>query len=226
MLRDGWSDLRYTFAMPRPTNREIEIKLPVKDVRALIQRLRGLGAASRGRVFEQNTLYDTPDSDFRRSGRMLRIRTETPIRAGCSRLGSRSRSVITSKAPPVASGRGKPKYKERLEREAVVEHPGSWPKILRSLGFRQGFRYEKFRTSFRLPGLHLDLDETPAGTFLELEGQPKAIDRVAKLLGYSLHDYLRATYWDVYAADCRRRGVRPKNMVFDKKKFAKSALFA
>ena len=207
--------------MPRATNREIEIKLPVRDVHALIQRLRSLGAVSRGRVFEQNTLYDTSDSDFRRSGRVLRIRTETPIRAGSFRLGTRSRSVITSKAPPIARGRAKPKYKERLEREAVIDHPERWPGMLRSLRFRQGFRYEKFRTSFRLPGLHLDLDETPAGTFLELEGQPKAIDRAAKLLGYSPHDYFRATYWEVYAADCRRRGVRPKNMVFDKKKFAK-----
>jgi adenylate cyclase, class 2 len=212
--------------VPRPTNREIEIKLPVRDVHALIRRLRSLGAVSRGRVFEQNTLYDTPDSDLRRSGRVLRIRTETPIRARSSRLGSRSRSVITSKAPPIGSGRAKPKYKERREREVVIERPGRWPGVLRSLGFRPGFRYEKFRTSFRLPGLHLDLDETPAGMFLELEGQPKAIDRVAKLLGYSLRDYLRATYWDVYAADCRRRGVTPKNMVFDKKKFAKSALYA
>jgi adenylate cyclase class IV len=56
---------------------------------------------------------------------------------------------------------------------------------LELLGFRPGFRYEKYRASFRLPNLHVDLDETPAGNFLELEGSPKAIERVAHALGYS-----------------------------------------
>jgi hypothetical protein len=50
--------------------------------------------------------------------------------------------------------------------------------------------------------------------FLELEGQPKAIDRVARALRYTPADYIRGTYWDVYAADCHRRGREPKNMVF------------
>ncbi len=85
---------------------------------------------------------------------------------------------------------------------------------LTSLGFRPTFRYDKFRTTFRLPNLHLDLDETPAGTYLELEGAPKAIDRAAKALGFAKKDYLRATYWDLYVADCRRRGTNPKNMLF------------
>jgi adenylate cyclase class 2 len=79
---------------------------------------------------------------------------------------------------------------------------------------RPGFRYEKYRSTFRLPGLHLDLDETPAGVFLELEGSPSAIDRTAKALGYAPRDFVRTTYWDIYAADCRRRGCTPRNMVF------------
>ena len=86
--------------------------------------------------------------------------------------------VITSKSPAPDSGRSR--YKEKLERELVVRSPRGWPANLRSLGFRPGFRYEKFRTTFRLPGLHLDLDETPVGVFLEIEGRPEAIDRVAR----------------------------------------------
>lgn len=206
--------------MRRPTNCEIEIKLPVSDVSRLICDLRGLNAIPHGRVFEQNTLYDTPDSDLRRAGRLLRIRVETPARASFATAGV-GRVIVTSKASPAAKSSAKPRYKEKLERELVIERPRKWSRILISLGFQPGFRYEKFRTVFRLPDIHLDLDETPAGTFLELEGAPKAIDRVAQLLDYSPRDYLRVSYWGIYVFDCRRRGVPPTNMMFNKKKNAK-----
>ncbi len=195
------------------TGPEIEIKLRVADIPALVRKVRRLGATPHGRVFEQNTLYDTPDSALRRCGRLLRIRMETPAPA-MSLPGGGPRAVLTSKAPPRVAAPGRPRYKERLERELEVHHPASWPPILRSLGLRPAFRYEKYRTSFRLRSLHLDLDETPAGVFLELEGNRRMIDRAAYALGYTSRDYIQATYWDIYAADCRRRGQIPKNMLF------------
>ncbi|HXX21481.1 MAG TPA: class IV adenylate cyclase [Candidatus Acidoferrum sp.] len=195
----------------RPALREIEIKLRIRDVPEMIARLRWLGAHCAGRVFEQNTLYDTPDSDFRRSGRLLRLRVETPARSRAVPGGVRS-AVVTSKRPAPASARSR--YKEKLERELAVRFPQKWPALLRSIGFQPGFSYEKYRTSFRLPGLHLDLDETPVGAFLELEGDPRAIDRNARALGFSPRDYIRGTYWDVFQAECRRRGRFPKNMRF------------
>jgi len=206
--------------VPRATNRETEIKLPVADVEALLPRLRELHAVCQGRVFEQNTLYDTPDSALRSAGRLLRYRVVTPA-------GSRffppaaAGSLLTSKAPLAEKSAANPNYKERLEREVVVPRGQNWPRILSLLGFRAGFRYEKYRTSFRLRGLHLDLDETAVGTFLELEGELKAIDRAAHALGFSAGDYIRGTYRDVYAADCRRRGLAATNMVFVRKKIGK-----
>jgi adenylate cyclase class 2 len=106
------------------------------------------------------------------------------------------------------------RFKEKLERERIVRDLGRWPAILRALGLRPGFRYEKYRSEFRLPGVHVYLDETPVGNFLELEGATQAIDRAARALGFKHREYLRGTYWDVYAADCRRGGLRPRNMVF------------
>ena len=210
--------------MPRATNREIEIKLRVLDLSALFRGLRRIGATSRGRVFEQNTLYDTPDSAFRRTGRLLRLRRETPAPRNARTRGAGlvrrrlppSRAVLTAKAPPYARGpASRPsRYKERLERELVVRDPVPWPHTFTSLGLRPSFTYEKFRTTFELPGLQLDLDETPVGTFLELEGSPHAINRAARALGFSARGYIRGTYWDVYAADCRRHGRPIKNMVF------------
>lgn len=205
---------------PKKTNREIEIKLRVSDLRGTIRAVQALGAVSRGRVFESNTLYDTPHSDLRRRGRLLRVRTESSA-PGTSRIHGPTvqRVVLTAKAPPRQFRATKtPRYKERAEREVFARYDArDWPSALAAIGLQPAFRYEKYRTSFRLRGLHLDLDETPVGTFLELEGHPAAIDRVARALGYHPSAYIRGTYWDVYAADCRRRGRPIKNMVFPAK---------
>lgn len=202
-------------ARPNGTNREIEVKLAVKSLPQIIRQLRRIRAADRGRVFEENTLFDTPEDSFRHSGRLLRLRIETLA-------NRRRRGVLTSKAP-VSQARGKrpkraPKHKERLEREVTVRDPRRMARLLMAVGLRPSFCYQKYRTSFRLPDLHLDLDETPVGNFLELEGCPAAIDRVARMLGYSPNDYIRATYWQLYAADCRKRSLPLENMVFRHKK--------
>jgi adenylate cyclase, class 2 len=199
--------------------REIEIKLRVSKLREVLRRIRQMGAVPRGRVFERNTLFDTPDSSFWRHGRLLRVRTQTPAPGNGSRGGTET-AILTAKAPPSTQSRTRKKlpYKERLESEIAVREPAGWPRVLPHLGFRAGFKYEKYRTSFRLRGLHLDLDETPVGVFLELEGSPAAIRRTARSLGYAPKDHIRATYWDLYVADCRRLKRTPRNMVFNSQK--------
>jgi adenylate cyclase, class 2 len=194
-----------------PTAHEIEVKLQVTNLAALVRNMKRLGAKLRGRVLERNTLYDTPSADFRSRGRLLRLRVETPAPSRLLRSGAKQ-VMLTSKAPIPESGR-RSRYKEKLEREVEVQSPGRWPAALRAIGLRPSFRYEKYRTTFQLPGLNLDLDETPVGIFLELEGLPHAIDRVARALGYAPHEYIKGTYWDLYAADCRRRGRKPTNML-------------
>jgi adenylate cyclase class 2 len=195
----------------RGTTREIEIKLRVSNLPALMVDLGRQGALERGRVLERNTVFDTPDSDFRRQARLLRLRLETPAPSAGVR-GGRKRAMLTSKVPaPRSRSR---RYKQNLEREAEVRFAANWTGILGRLGLRAGFRYEKYRTAFRLPGVHLDLDETPVGVFLELEGNPRAIDRVARALGYSPRDYIRSTYWDLYRRECERRRRNPGNMLF------------
>jgi adenylate cyclase, class 2 len=210
------------------TKREIEIKLRVDDVPAILGRLRLRSAARFARVFEQNTLYDTRDSEFRRRGWLLRLRTETPARLPFARAGVR-RAVLTFK-DSAGSGTHRPshtnRYKDRLEREVLVRHPNRWPELLASIGLHPAFRYEKYRSEERLNGLHLCLDETPLGAFLELEGPPPLIDRVAESLGYSAEDYIQGTYWDLYVADARRRGRPVTNMIFRGKKSRRNALSA
>jgi adenylate cyclase, class 2 len=202
--------------MPRrqKTSPEIEIKLRVTNIDEILLKIKNLRATRQPRVREQNTLYDTPQSHLRRRKMLLRLRIETPAAHDARSTSNKERVILTVKAPPPTQPKT-PHYKILAEREQPVPLSSrQYAKALTSLGFRPAFRYDKFRTAFRLPNLHLDLDETPAGTYLELEGHPTAIDRAAKALGFTKSAYLRATYWDLYVALFRRRRTKPKNMLF------------
>jgi adenylate cyclase class 2 len=106
-------------------------------------------------------------------------------------------------------------YRRSRRRKRTLRERG-WPFALGVIGLRSKFRYEKYRTTFRLRALHVDLDETPVGVFLELEGSPAAIDRAARDLGFTPKDYIRATYYALYAAERRRKGRLVRNMLFSR----------
>jgi hypothetical protein len=60
----------------------------------------------------------------------------------------------------------------------------------------------------------IELDETPIGTFVELEGPAEAIDRAAQELGFSKGEYVLKNYLLLYMEDCRKKGQPPHHMVF------------
>jgi adenylate cyclase, class 2 len=112
-------------------------------------------------------------------------------------------------------------HKVRDEIEAQVTDSANLVRIFEGLGMRGWFRYEKYRSTYQLPakqswarGLLIEIDETPIGTFVELEGPPAAIDRAATELGYSKKDYILSSYLALYAEDCRRKGQQLQNMLF------------
>jgi adenylate cyclase class 2 len=208
--------------------REIEIKLRVSDLRAIREALRHLRARQiLPRTHELNTLYDTPAQDLRQRGQLIRVRTEETARhPGKKRTEEASRAILTYKAP-IHSPRARPergaaaisrrRFKVREEAEVTVVGRENLDRILRGLGLRPQFRYEKYRTTYLLPGIEdvkIELDETPVGDYLELEGSPSGIDRAAALLGYTRTEYVQATYGSLYLADCRRRGRKPGHMLF------------
>ncbi len=209
-------------------NQEVEIKLRVGSVPALRRRLKQLGAREvSSRTHESNTLYDTPKKDLARRGQLIRIRVEqpSPIRNKNDRLLP-TKTILTFKGPPHSARRLRPtigrpgkktRYKVREEVEVAVSGVGEMRRILQALGLGPSFQYEKFRTTYALPGLRnlkVEFDETPIGTFLELEGSPLSIDRAAGLLGYGHSDYITQTYGALYVADCRLRGRKPTGMLF------------
>jgi len=205
------------------TKREVEIKLRVHDLARLLGRLRELGAKCEGSVHEENTLYDTSARDFERIQAILRIRREGAARlpGKARRRGKRAKGaggLITYKGMLSGKrGAGGGKYKVREEIEYRVKNARRIERLFARLGLRRGFRYEKYRTRYELatfPGLEVDLDETPIGAFLELEGSRRAIDATARALGYSEKDYIAVSYLELYWAECERLGKKPGNMVF------------
>lgn len=208
--------------------KETEIKIKVEHVKAFERKLKKLGAktvgAGQGRVHEFNTIFDTPDGGLAKHGQLLRIRTETA--GGKGKAAGAKRIVLTFKQPMVSgvSDEGA-RFKVREETETELTDSAALTKIFEGLGMRGWFSYEKFRTTWKLGArerwakdLLIEVDETPVGTYVELEGPPQAIERAAQAFGFAPKDYLVKNYLTLYAEDCRRRGIAPGNMLFAGKK--------
>jgi adenylate cyclase class 2 len=114
----------------------------------------------------------------------------------------KGRALLTFKGPPEsdfaapAAARSRA-YKIREEHESPVEDPVEMAKVFAAMGLVPWFRYEKYRSTYRLPGIvgaKVELDETPIGNFIEIEGQPAAIDRAARQLGFHRSDYITKSY--------------------------------
>jgi len=185
---------------------ETEIKLRVSDPKALQRRLQELGfRLVKRRYLERNCLFDFPDQRLRKARCLVRLRFEG------------RQAVLTYKGAPLRSDR----YKVRREAETLVSDGGCAREILEGLGLRKTFLYEKYRTVYaptaREKGSgpsYLAYDETPIGNFLELEGPPQWIDRVARRLGYSRQDYITRSYLALYFQKCAELDRKPENMVF------------
>jgi adenylate cyclase class 2 len=180
---------------------ETEVKIAVRQPEAIRDLLRARGFhESVSRRFEANTLYDTPEARLRQSSMLLRVRE---VGDDC---------IITWKGP---GARGP--HKSRPEVETSAGSAEKLGRILNEIGFQPTFRYEKFRTEYKTapeaPGV-VTLDETPIGTFLELEGPGDWIDRTANALGFTPGDYILESYGRLYIVDCQRRGIEPGDMIF------------
>jgi adenylate cyclase class 2 len=180
--------------------RETEIKLAVPDVKTARGLLRAAGfRVSKRRVFETNTVFDTPELGLRRAATLLRVRQAAGM------------ATLTYKGPPVVA-----RHKSREELELEISDARAMGAIIERLGLGPVFRYEKFRTEYRQPGRSgiATLDETPVGVYLELEGTANWIDRAARKLGFAENDYITASYARLYLDWCQRSAVRPSDMVF------------
>jgi adenylate cyclase class 2 len=128
-----------------------------------------------------NTLYDLPGEVLRKRQQLLRLR----------QYGSEW--TLTHK-----SKRKTGRHSSREELETSVGDGKQMDAILRALGFATSFRYEKFRAEWTDGKGQVVVDETPIGSFCEIEGAPRWIDATATKLGVSEADYITKNYASLF----------------------------
>jgi adenylate cyclase class 2 len=180
------------------SKQEVEIKFRVANLSSLTKQLRTAGFRSvTPSTYEMNTLYDLPGQKLRKNGELLRLR----------KYGNKW--VLTHK------GKGKTgRHKTRVETETGVTDGKKMDSILHALGFRPGFRYEKYRAEWSDGKGHVVIDETPVGNFGEIEGPPRWIDRTARLLEISPTDYITLSYVELFFAWKRQTKSSVNEMTF------------
>jgi adenylate cyclase, class 2 len=179
--------------------KEIEIKFRIEDPAALTRALKQAGFQQLTRsTHETNTLYDLPGQKLRKRGELLRLRKygETWL--------------LTHKAKGRVG-----RHKARVEVETRVENGREMDAILRALGFKPTFRYEKYRAEWKDDTGHVVLDKTPIGNFGEIEGPPRWIDRTARALGIAPRDYITDAYAPMFFAWKRRTKSLATEMMFE-----------
>jgi adenylate cyclase class 2 len=181
-----------------PAALEREIKLRFANPAAARAAVAAAGATSRrGRRLQQDALLDTGDGVLGASGSALRVRVEN------------GRSVLTFKGPLRPSAM---KLREEIETEVV--DGAALLSLLERLGFRVWFRYEKYREEFSLAGCIIAIDETPVGTFVEIEGDEAGVTATAEALGRTRADYVLESYRGLFARRCEEQGVPLADMLF------------
>lgn len=171
--------------------RESEIKIPVGNLAGIRARaIDAGGSVVSARHRESNILFDDATDSIRAAGRALRLRR------------AEGRAIVTAKGP----ARFEDRVKVREEIETAVEDGDALERILFRLGFVPVFRYEKYREEIRIGDGLLALDETPIGSFVELEAPPERIPHILSRLGLRSEDAVADSYAGLYA---RRRLADP-----------------
>jgi len=180
------------------SNKEIEIKFRVADVRALSRKLHAAGfRIVTRRTHEMNTLYDLPGGVLQGRKELLRLR----------KYGAEW--TLTHK-----SGKKSGRHSSRKELETGMADGKQMDLILRALGFAPSFRYEKFRAELTDGKGQVVVDETPIGNFCEIEGAARWIDATAKKLNVSEGNYITNNYAGLFNEWRKRTKSKADEMTF------------
>jgi adenylate cyclase class 2 len=153
-------------------------------MQGLERRLQGLGAKiSQHRVRETNLRFDTPQKDLSRAKQALRLRQDQQTR-------------LTFKG----AAEDRTDLSVRQEIEFAVSSFESAQRLLEALGYRVFIRYEKYRTTYELDGLHVTLDQMPYGNFVEIEGNASdGIQATAEKLGLDWETRVIESYLSIFS---------------------------
>ena len=184
-------------AMSGSLEREIKLRFASTDeARAAIL---ATGATPlRPRRLQSDLILDFDDARLRDARSALRLRIEP------------DQAFVTFKGAPQVSA-----MKVREELETLVGDGATALSIFERLGFRVWFRAEKYREEFQRHDVVIALDETPVGTFVEVEGSDDGITTTATMLGRGPADYVVESYRTLHAQRRLAEGRPLDDMLFD-----------
>jgi adenylate cyclase, class 2 len=178
---------------------ESEIKLRFESAAAARKAVLALGATPlHGRRLQEDCLLDTSDEQVKRRRSALRVRVEW------------GKSLLTFKGPVQPSS-----VKRREELETIVADGPVLVRMLEELGFHVWFRYQKYREEFALDEVVIAIDETPIGTFVEIEGGERRIADTAQALGRGPDDYLLDSYRALFVQYRQEHRLSCSDMMFE-----------
>lgn len=179
---------------------ECELKIPVDGLDSIRRRL-GETEATQLTINEPevNILFDSASGQLASSGQVLRVR----------RVGGRN--VLTFKGPADYDGA----VKQRREIELEVSSSEKISELLHALGYAPWMRYEKQRESWMLGEVRVDLDHTPMGDFVELEGPTGSLENTARRLGLDPSRAVPESYISLWRTFRRQHPELGRDMVFD-----------
>jgi adenylate cyclase, class 2 len=181
------------------TTLEREIKLRFESAHEAREAIMACGATPLlGRRLQEDALLDTDEEELRRRRCVLRVRMEN------------GKSRLTFKGP-VQPGL----LKIREELETVVGDGDILLRVLQALGLHVWFRYEKYREEFAHEDVIVAIDETPVGTFVEIEGSESGIHAMAGALGRAQSDFIQDSYRGLFLRHREEFGLNGSDMVFD-----------
>lgn len=176
---------------------ETEIKLRVENLEKIKQILLNKGFKIEKKLFlERNYVFDTDENKLKSKNQLLRLRIE------CNKY------ILTFKKPIIQ--KDKSEYKVREEIEIEVSDFDKTKSIIENLGYTIKFIYEKYREIFSKKDIHIMLDKTPIGNFVEIEANYEDIDYVSNLLGFDKNDYINKTYGELF-----KKSGKKGNMTFN-----------
>lgn len=178
---------------------EREVKLPFPGPAEARAAVLAAGATLlRGRRLQEDCLLDTTDEVLRRRRCVLRVRMEC------------GKSFLTFKGPVQSAP-----MKVRDELETMVSDGELLLRIFDELGFHVWFRYQKYREEYTCEDVIVAIDETPVGTFVEIEGSEQGITGMAQALCRTPAEYVTDSYRSLYVRYCQERGLPGADMLFE-----------
>jgi adenylate cyclase, class 2 len=178
---------------------ELEVKFLLPDPLTFVSRLESLGAElASPRTHETNLRFDTPDRVLTRSFQVLRLRQDAKVR-------------VTYKGPGEMSGG----VRARQEIEFSADNFEAARAMFEALGYEVSFVYEKYRTTYHLDDAEIVLDETPIGTFTEIEGpDAEVIQRTVSRLGLEWDARIVESYLYLFDTVKRSLDLPVRDMTF------------